>query len=126
MSNKRVLAWHCKLYGCGGIGDHLRGVLSIFVVALFSRRRLVMYWEAPSENLYLRPNMINWDDKQAIDKIRQSKKNDTIDIRGFTGLETPNELHNRGALTDAHAHAALIILIVVKRDQYSLLSRQLK
>ena len=33
-----------------------------------------------------------------------------IDIRGFTGLETPNELHNRGALTDAHAHAALIII----------------
>ena len=33
----------------------------------------------------------------------------TIDIRGFTGLEMPNELHNRGALTDAHAHAALII-----------------
>ena len=50
----------------------------------------------------------------------------TIDIRGFTGLETPNELHNRGALTDAHAHVASIILIVVKRDQYSLLSRQLK
>ena len=23
-------------------------------------------------------------------------------------METPNELHNRGALTDAHAHAALI------------------
>ena len=44
----------------------------------------------------------------------------------FQSVETPNELHNRGALTDAHAHAALIILIVVKRDQYSLLSRQLK
>ena len=50
----------------------------------------------------------------------------TIDIRGFTGLETPNELHNRGALTDAHAHAGLIILMAVKGDQYSLLSRQLK
>ena len=50
----------------------------------------------------------------------------TIDIRGFTGLETPNELHNRGALTDAHAHAALIILMAVKGDQYSLLSKQLK
>ena len=50
----------------------------------------------------------------------------SIDIRGFTGLETPNEQHNRGALTDAHAHAALIILMAVKRDQYSLLSRQLK
>ena len=50
----------------------------------------------------------------------------TIDIRGFTGLETPNELHNRGALIDAHAHAALIILMAVKGDQYSLLSRQLK
>ena len=50
----------------------------------------------------------------------------SIDIRGFTGLETPNELHNRGALTDAHAHAALIILMAVKGDQYSLLSRQLK
>ena len=49
-----------------------------------------------------------------------------IDIRGFTGLETPNELHNRGALTGAHAHAALIILMAVKGDQYSLLSRQLK
>ena len=50
----------------------------------------------------------------------------SIDIRDFTGLETPNELHNRGALTDAHAHAALIILMAVKGDQYSLLSRQLK
>ena len=49
-----------------------------------------------------------------------------IDIRGFTGLETPNELHIRGALTDAHAHAVLIILMVVKRDRYSLLSRQLR
>ena len=49
-----------------------------------------------------------------------------IDIRGFKGLETPNELHNRGVLTDAHAHAALIILMAVKGDQYSLLSRQLK
>ena len=76
MSNKRVLAWHCRSYGCGGIGDHLRGVLSTFALALFSKRRFVMYWGAPSENLYLRPNMINWDDKQAIDKIRQSKKND--------------------------------------------------
>ena len=37
----------------------------------------------------------------------------SIDIRGFMGLETPNELHNRGALTDAHAHAALIILMVI-------------
>ena len=77
MSNKRVLAWHCRLHGCGGIGDRLRGVLSTFALALFSRRRFVMYWGAPNENLYLRPNMINWDDKQAIDKIRQSKKNDT-------------------------------------------------
>ena len=50
----------------------------------------------------------------------------TIDIRSFTGLETPNELHNRGALTDAHAHTALIILMAVKGDQYSLPSRQLK
>ena len=49
-----------------------------------------------------------------------------IDIRGFTGLETPNELHNRGVLIDAHTHAALIILMVVKRDQHLLLSRQLK
>ena len=26
----------------------------------------------------------------------------------------PNELHNRGTLTDVHAHAALIILMAVK------------
>ena len=78
MSNKRVLAWHCRSdHPCGGIGDRLRGALSTFALALFSRRKFVMYWEAPSENLYLRPNMINWDDKQAIDKINQSKKNDT-------------------------------------------------
>ena len=32
----------------------------------------------------------------------------TIDIRGFTGLETPNELHNRGALTDICARACSI------------------
>ena len=64
--------------------------------------------------------------KSVLENILDNYLSKTIDIRGFTGLETPNELHNRGALTDAHAHAALIILIVVKRDQYSLLSRQLK
>ena len=78
MSNKRVLAWHCRSdRSCGGIGDRLRGVLTTFALAIFSRRKFVMYWEHPSENLYLRPNMINWDDKQAIDKIKQSKKSDT-------------------------------------------------
>ena len=42
-----------------------------------------------------------------------------------TNLKTSVYLwHNRGALTDAHAHAAL--LMAVKGDQYSLLSRQLK
>ena len=77
MSNKRVLAWHCRSdYACGGIGDRLQGVLSTLALAIFSRRKFVMYWEAPGENLYLRPNMINWDDKQAIDKIKKSKKND--------------------------------------------------
>ena len=40
----------------------------------------------------------------------------SIDISDFTGLETPNELHNRSALTDAHAHAALIILMAFKGD----------
>ena len=64
--------------------------------------------------------------ESTLDSSSSLGSSSSIDIRGFTGLETPNELHNRGALTDAHAHAALIILIVVKRDQYSLLSRQLK
>ena len=43
----------------------------------------------------------------------------SIDTRGFTGLETPNELHNRGALTDAHAHAALIINRCEKRSIFT-------
>ena len=109
MSNKRVLAWHCRSdHPCGGIGDRLRGVLTTFALAIFSRRRFVMYWEAPSENLYLRPNMINWDDKQTIDEIKLSKKNDTNVQKFIVRIIAPNYFSVAQRLKSWQSHLSII------------------
>ena len=54
---------HCFIWSfdCGGLGDHLRGIALTLLLAVFSRRRLLLYWGTPNgEHIYLKQNVINW------------------------------------------------------------------
>ena len=46
---------------CGGLVDRLRGIVYTLLLAVFSRRRLLLHWGMPrGEHVYLKPNLINW------------------------------------------------------------------
>ena len=61
-SNVRKLIWKCGPGGiCGGLGDRLRGIAFTLLLAVLSRRKLLLYWGMPNgEQIYLKPNIINW------------------------------------------------------------------
>ena len=43
--NAYYLIWECEAGGdCGGLGDRLRGIALTLLLAVFSRRRLLLYW----------------------------------------------------------------------------------
>ena len=47
--------------GCGGLADRLRGIAFSLLLAVFSRRRLLLHWGMPNgEHVFLKPNLINW------------------------------------------------------------------
>ena len=57
---KRLL-WVCD--GCGGLADRIRGITYALVLAMFSRRVLLLDWrhgQGLSERAYLEPNLVNW------------------------------------------------------------------
>ena len=60
--NAYYLIWKCEAGGdCGGLGGRLRGIALTLLLAVFSRRRLLLYWGIPNgEHIYLKPNVINW------------------------------------------------------------------
>lgn len=75
--NSRTLTWQCTVYDyCGGLGDRIRGVAYALLLAIFSRRRLVVFWEAPTEGQYLHPHMIDWTDQEAFQFLRRFRKGD--------------------------------------------------
>ena len=57
---------------CGGLGDRLRGIVYTLLLAVFSGRRLLLHWGTPNgENIYLKPNLINWvPEKSHIENMR--------------------------------------------------------
>ena len=61
-SNVRKLIWKCGPGDrCGGLGDRLRGIAFTLLLAVLSRRKLLLYWGMPNgEQIYLMPNTINW------------------------------------------------------------------
>ena len=70
-TTSRTLTWWCSIHSyCGGLGDRVRGVAYALLLAIFSRRRLVIYWEDQPEGQYLAPHMINWQDKALYDFLR--------------------------------------------------------
>ena len=60
--NAHCLIWKCEAgFDCGGLGDRLRGIALTLLLAVFSRRRFLLYWGTPNgEHIYLKPNVINW------------------------------------------------------------------
>ena len=60
----RTLVWQCPINKlCGGIADRIRGMAFALLLAIFSRRRLILDWESAIESVYFKPNLIDWKDK---------------------------------------------------------------
>ena len=61
-SNVHKLIWKCGPGDvCGGLGDRLRGIAFTLLLAVLSRRKVLLYWGMPNgEQIYLKPNAINW------------------------------------------------------------------
>ena len=61
-SNVQKLIWKCGPGDlCGGLVDRLRGIAFTLLLAVLSRRKLLLYWGMPNgEQIYLKPNVINW------------------------------------------------------------------
>ena len=63
VSDAPQLIWKCgpEEVVCGGLADRLRGIAYTLLLAVFSRRRLLLYWGMPNgEHIFLKPNLINW------------------------------------------------------------------
>ena len=61
---RRTLVWQCSVHQvCGGLGDRLMGITYSLLLAIFSRRNLVIVWGDKSEGSFLYPHMINWKDE---------------------------------------------------------------
>ena len=70
----RTLVWQChKSQTCGGISDRMKGISLAMLLAVASNRRLVLDWEMVYERVYLKPNVINWNDDFLSDVLGPQK-----------------------------------------------------
>lgn len=77
-SSYRILTWYCSIHeSCGGLGDRMRGVAYALLLAMFSNRRLVVFWEYSLDGIYLDPHMINWRDDKVYNFLREGTKTDS-------------------------------------------------
>ena len=75
MSNtlsSRTLIWQCG-WSCAGLGDRIRGITYSLLLAIFSRRRLIIFLDGVHEGKYLHPNMIDWRDEAAYQYLRKKE-----------------------------------------------------
>ena len=72
MPSSRTLIWRCG-GSCAGLGDRIRGLTYTLLLAVFSRRRLVVLLDHVHEGKYLHPNMIDWRDEAAYQYLRNEK-----------------------------------------------------
>lgn len=76
----RTLTWQCSMSEyCGGLGDRLRGVAYTLLLSIFSRRRLIVFWEGENEGSYLRPHLVDWTDDAAYQLLRNDERASTSD-----------------------------------------------
>ena len=71
-SPARTLVWQCSGF-CGGLGDRIRGITYTLLLAMFSRRKLIIFWEDKPEGKLLLPHMVNWKNDVIYESIRNSK-----------------------------------------------------
>ena len=59
----RALVWMCTTVDwCGGLADRMKGITYSLLLALFSRRRLLLTWNT-AEQKFLSYNAVNWSTK---------------------------------------------------------------
>ena len=67
----RVLVWQCSaLDYCGGLVDRMKGITYSLLLAIFSRRRLIINWD----DRFIQPNLINWKDDVVYDVLKSVDK----------------------------------------------------
>lgn len=72
---KRTLVWWCSMQEfCGGLGDRIQGITYALLLAMLSRRRLLIVWETDLEDGFLHPHMINWKDKMISNLLNKHAK----------------------------------------------------
>ena len=73
----RTLIWQCHHIDqvCGGLVDRLKGMTFVLMLAVFSRRRLVLDWKSSYESQFFKPNIINWEPDKALLQIIKNSKN---------------------------------------------------
>ena len=79
-NNVRKLIWKCGPGDlCGGLVDRLRGIAFTLLLAVLSRRKLLLYWGMPNgEQIYLRPNAINW----------VPERSDVVDMAVYSAIDS--------------------------------------
>lgn len=72
----RLLVWACTAYDyCGGLGDRVKGAVYALMLAMFSRRKLILFWDGSPEGAYLDPHLINWKDEKIYDALKGLNNN---------------------------------------------------
>ncbi len=64
VNNKKYIRFECKKPLCGGWADRLRGLMSAYILANFTKREFLIDIDHPcSLSLMLQPNVIKWNEK---------------------------------------------------------------
>ena len=81
--SSRTLVWYCPAnQHCGGLADRFRGMSFALLLAVFSRRRLLLDWKSALESVHFEPNIINWMDSHILSHLHSSQGRNvtTMDI----------------------------------------------
>ena len=77
-ADSRFLIYICegKMRGCGGLGNRVQAIASLFYLALLTNRTFLVRWKGPGElQEFLEPNQINWVYVEGtLDHLASSKK----------------------------------------------------
>ncbi len=58
---KKCLVYICEDRGCGGIADRIKGIMSVYALALMTDRKLIINMTFPCKlDKYLIPNEVDW------------------------------------------------------------------
>jgi len=60
-NNTKFLSYYCDGKGCGGVGNRIRGIVSLFYLAMLTNRTFLIHWGGPGKlEDYLEPNQVAW------------------------------------------------------------------